>query len=103
MSSLDPGVLMIAIICLAVVLVVCLVLGRRIDAKVGAIHFELNPNGGKTMRDAIDRLETESSARSKRLARVESTQRAQGASLAKQSEAIEHLASALKSEDSATD
>jgi hypothetical protein len=40
-----------------VVLVFALLMGRRIEAKIGKIHFELNPNGGKTLRDAVDRLE----------------------------------------------
>jgi hypothetical protein len=44
------GVLLAAVVLLAVV-----VFGRRLDASIGRVHFELKPNGGKTLRDAIDR------------------------------------------------
>lgn len=57
MNNVDPSVLLVALLCAAVVLVVCIVMGRRIEAKIGMVHFELNPNGGKTMRDAINRIE----------------------------------------------
>lgn len=38
-------------------LIVAVVLGRRIELKIGSIHAELRPNGGSSTRDAIDRME----------------------------------------------
>jgi hypothetical protein len=40
-----------------ILLVVVALVGRRLEGDIGKIHFELRPNGGSTVRDAIDRIE----------------------------------------------
>jgi hypothetical protein len=41
----------------ALVMAVAVLMGRRIEAKIGKVYFQLNPNGGKTLRDGLDRVE----------------------------------------------
>lgn len=57
MGSLTPDVVIVGEVLLAVVLVACLLLGRRIDARLGSVVFQLGRNGGATLRDAVDRIE----------------------------------------------
>jgi hypothetical protein len=45
------------IIASAIVVVVALLMGRHLVVSVGSIKAELKPNGGSSMRDAIDRME----------------------------------------------
>jgi hypothetical protein len=47
----------VALIVGGVILLAIILLGRRIDVKVGNVHAQLTPNGGSTVRDAIDRIE----------------------------------------------
>lgn len=39
------------------VIVAAVVAGRSLSVKIGNIHAELKPNGGKSTRDAIERIE----------------------------------------------
>ena len=57
MDSFSDTVFVVLIGGVAAVLIVTILLGRRIEAKIGSVHFELKPNGGRTLRDAIDRIE----------------------------------------------
>ena len=47
----------VALIVGGVILLAVILLGRRIDVKVGSVHAQLTPNGGSSVRDAIDRIE----------------------------------------------
>lgn len=71
MSQADPTILGLGLVLVAIVLVVCIVMGRRIEAKIGMVHFELKPNGGKTVRDAIDRHEKRLLGLEKAVKRIE--------------------------------
>lgn len=48
----------IAAVGVIVVVLVALVMGRRVSIAFGRLHAELVPNGGASLRDAIDRIET---------------------------------------------
>lgn len=52
----------LALILAAVILLAAVLLGRRIDVRLGSVHAQLTPNGGKSMRDAIDRIETQATS-----------------------------------------
>ena len=41
----------------AIVLVAVILTGRRITLKIGAVSAELQPNGGESLRDAVNRIE----------------------------------------------
>lgn len=41
----------------AIVLVAVILTGRRITLKIGSVSAELQPNGGESLRDAINRIE----------------------------------------------
>lgn len=57
-TALDsPAVLVALVIAGLVVVLAVVILGRRLDVKVGSIHAELRPNGGSSLRDALDRVE----------------------------------------------
>lgn len=47
----------VLVVAALVVVLAIVVLGRRLDVKIGNIHAQLTPNGGKSLRDAIDRVE----------------------------------------------
>ena len=51
-----------AISSLLSVLLAAILLGRSISVQVGSIHAELKPNGGSSLRDAIDRVEAKADA-----------------------------------------
>jgi hypothetical protein len=57
LMDLSPDVVLLALVGLAAVVVITLV-GRRLSVTVGNVHAELTPNGGSSVRDAIDRIET---------------------------------------------
>jgi hypothetical protein len=40
-----------------VILLAAILLGRRIDVKLGSIHAQLTPNGGHTAKDQIARVD----------------------------------------------
>lgn len=42
----------------ALLLLAVIVLGRRIEVQIGGLHAELKPNGGSSLRDAVDRVES---------------------------------------------
>ncbi len=46
----------VALVVCAVILTLAVVLGRNLSVKIGSIHAELKPNGGKSTRDAIDNI-----------------------------------------------
>lgn len=48
-------------------LIVAVVLGRRIELKIGSLHAELRPNGGSSTRDAVDRVEAKVDAHAARM------------------------------------
>ncbi len=47
----------VAMLCITALLLAVVILGRRIELRIGSLHAELRPNGGSTLRDAIDRIE----------------------------------------------
>lgn len=49
---------LVAILFSAVALFAAVLLGRRIDIKVGKIHAQVTPNGGHSMHDKVDQLNT---------------------------------------------
>lgn len=49
----------VVLVCGIVFLVVVAALGRRLDVRIGSVHAQLTPNGGSSVRDAIDRIETQ--------------------------------------------
>jgi hypothetical protein len=55
-ARISPDVAVLAIVGLIAVVVIAL-LGRRLSLTVGNVHAELTPNGGSSVRDAIDRIE----------------------------------------------
>lgn len=57
MSALSENAVLVGEVLIALVIIGAILLGRRIDARLGAVHFELQPNGGKTLRDSVDRIE----------------------------------------------
>ena len=57
MSHLTQPVLLEMIGCTAAILFAVVLLGRKLSVKVGKLHAEFSPNGGSSMRDAVDRLE----------------------------------------------
>jgi hypothetical protein len=56
LKELDPNIVLLAAVGLLAVLVIA-ALGRRLSVTVGNVHAELTPNGGSSVRDAIDRIE----------------------------------------------
>jgi hypothetical protein len=50
----DHNALLVGLILAAVVVVVALILGRRLEASIGSVHVELKPNGGSSFRDVVD-------------------------------------------------
>ena len=66
----SPAALVLQV-AIAVVLVAAIVLGRRINASVGRIHFEMRPNGGSSLRDAINRIEAAARTVEERVERIE--------------------------------
>lgn len=61
LASQNPGlvasVVIVCIVVAGVILVGAIFLGRSLKVDVGVIHAELKPNGGSSVRDAIDRIE----------------------------------------------
>lgn len=57
MSALSENAVLVGELLIALVIIGAIILGRRIDARLGAVHFELKPNGGATLRDSVDRIE----------------------------------------------
>jgi hypothetical protein len=45
------------VIACGLILLAVVVLGRKLSLKIGKLHAEFAPNGGSSMRDAIDRIE----------------------------------------------
>jgi hypothetical protein len=72
LMDLSPDVVLLALVGLAAVVVITLV-GRRLSVTVGNVHAELTPNGGSSVRDAIDRIEAEVTRHGERLDKLEQT------------------------------
>jgi hypothetical protein len=70
LMDLSPDVVLLALVGLAAVVVIAL-LGRRLSVTVGNVHAELTPNGGSSVRDAIDRIEAEVTRHGERLDKLE--------------------------------
>ena len=50
-------VVIACIVATVVILVAALLLGRSLKLNIMGIHAELKPNGGSSVRDAVDRIE----------------------------------------------
>lgn len=70
LQDISPDVAVLSLVGLVAVLVIAL-LGRRLSVSVGNVHAELTPNGGSSMRDAVNRIETTLRAHGDRLAKLE--------------------------------
>lgn len=61
LASQHPGILAaVIIVCILVagaILIGAIMLGRSIKLDIMGVHAELKPNGGSSVRDAIDRIE----------------------------------------------
>lgn len=55
------------------VLLAAIVLGRRIDLRIGSMHAQLQPNGGSSLRDAVDRIEAKADDALDRIGSLEAT------------------------------
>lgn len=42
-------------ICATLIILTVIFTGRKLSAKIGNVHFELTPNGGKSFRDEIQK------------------------------------------------
>jgi hexokinase len=70
LENLSPDVAVLATVGLAAVLVIA-ALGRRLSVTVGNVHAELTPNGGSSLRDAVNRIETKADDALKRISALE--------------------------------
>lgn len=70
LKDLDPNIVLLALVGLLAVLVIA-VLGRRLSVTVGSVHAELTPNGGSSMRDAVNRIEAKADDALKRIKALE--------------------------------
>lgn len=52
-------------------LLAVILLGRRIDVRLGSVHAQLRPNGGSSLRDAVDRIEAKADDAIERIERLE--------------------------------
>lgn len=55
-----------------VLLLAAILLGRRIDVRLGSVHAQLMPNSGSSLRDAVDRIEATLTEHGDRLDNLES-------------------------------
>lgn len=70
LKDLDPNIVLLALVGLVAVAVIAIA-GRRLSVTVGNVHAELTPNGGSSMRDAIDRIERDLTETRDRVAALE--------------------------------
>jgi len=54
MDITDHHLLLLGVILAAIVIAIAVIMGRRIEASIGSVHFELQPNSGKSFRDVVD-------------------------------------------------
>lgn len=46
-----------ALLAIAVIAALVVLLGRRVEIRWGGLHAELRPNGGKSVKDRVDRVD----------------------------------------------
>lgn len=73
LTQLDPNIVVLALIGLLAVIVIA-VFGRKLSVHVGNVHAELSPNGGSTMRDAVDRIEAKADDALERIVKLEAAE-----------------------------
>jgi len=57
MSILSHPIIAVEIGAVLILLLVIAVIGRDLSISVGSVKAELHPNGGSSLRDAVDRVE----------------------------------------------